>query len=367
MGQYSSLVLHRMAQEYTPPNTYERARKSWKSEHGEIILRDVKGKLIAALPVAFLNQGLCNTPSYILEVVRDCVEQQDGVLYTPQGVAVTEDERVQHGGDDEAGQEVQPAPPLQAGLYVYMRQDAPDEGCTYARGPESKRRGRPATDYASDNESPGSAPSSQVLNFFDGLVARDRRCLVTEVDYEECDPVHLVPVSRPDVYAAIRGEPEDLVNLYDMSSGIFVARKLRYPYENYQWSLWPDGNRFIVHYFLPGRDGAGKALHGKVIEGSACSYFGRGEPDKDLVRWHYKQCVQARFRGFSAKMTAEDARAEIRLAAEFLAAARILSGAEEEQDDHALASGSGSSDKSGGSSGSSGDGSGNAAGSSANP
>lgn len=61
-----------------------------------------------------------------------------------------------------------------------------------------------------------------------------------------------------------------------------------------------DGS-FHVHCFtLSSTDTA--ALHGKIISSDRFRGLAESRPDRRLVEWHYKQCLMAHFRGFSAGM-----------------------------------------------------------------
>lgn len=264
------------------------------------MVKDVKGQFIAAVPVPFMEQGHCRSWEYILDVTKTCVEQQDGVLFTAQGAAIELTQTLQ-------------LPPVEAGYYTYKRVDAPEEACSFAKGPESKTRGKPPSGRVSESTVSHSSRSSvNQNNFRTALIARDSVCLLTGTRWDSCAASHIVPFSRPDIYARELGVPPELVNLYGTSAGLLVNRLYHRALDVFEWSLRPQGDNYVVHFFTGGPEGKGALLHGKVIDSSHFRSPNPAEkPNPVLLRWHYRQCVQARFRGFAAKMSPADAIAEM--------------------------------------------------------
>jgi len=283
---------------------YDLARVTW-SEKGSVCVVDTAGAFIADIPIQFMEQGRCSSWEYVLFVVKNCVEEQDGDLLNSGDQVIS----TSSASDD--------APPIQNGIYTYKRKDQPDLGCTPSRGPESKTRGKAvkglASSAASSREtvSDSKRSSSGQSKFRTRIIARDGLCILTGDPHDNCTAAHIVPFSRPDIYARVLETPRFLVDLYSESAGFLVEDAYHHSYDRYDWSLFPEGDRLIVHFFRP-LTARNAALHGKVIEPA---YFRvtrpSQRPDKRLLMWHYRQCIQMRFRGFAARMTAADAIAEI--------------------------------------------------------
>jgi len=284
---------------------YDLARAKWKGERGSVCVMDAAGAFIADIPIRFMEQGRCSTWEYVLFVVKACVDEQDGDLCTPDDQVITTTSASCN------------APPIQNGVYTYKRRDQPDLGCAPSRGPESKTRGKAPKGAASaaasshTTVSNSKRSSSGQSKFRIRLAARDGWCILTGDPFDDCTAAHIVPYSRPDIYAKVLETPEFLVDLYDESAGFLVMDKYHHSFDRYDWSFFPEGDRLIVHVFRP-RTAQDAALHGKVIEPAFFRVsFPSQRPDKRLLMWHYRQCIQMRFRGFAARMTAADAIAEI--------------------------------------------------------
>lgn len=65
---------------------------------------------------------------------------------------------------------------------------------------------------------------------------------------------------------------------------------------------------YYVHFFTPRQGQADKQYHGKKLDPKDPLKFrlpngdSRDLPNPKLLEWHYRQCVQARFRGFAYDM-----------------------------------------------------------------
>jgi hypothetical protein len=68
----------------------------------------------------------------------------------------------------------------------------------------------------------------------------------------------------------------------------------------------------VVHYFKPGDQGD-RALHGKRITYDRLGFtiYPENMPNHRMLLWHYKQCVQMHFRGFSYRISAQDTIADM--------------------------------------------------------
>ncbi|PWN18385.1 hypothetical protein BCV69DRAFT_285012 [Microstroma glucosiphilum] len=75
-----------------------------------------------------------------------------------------------------------------------------DAGLTPVRGPRFKDKFRAPADVADDSTmSRSSRPTVNQSHFYDGLIARDAFCLVTDTNFESCMAAHILPLSRPEV------------------------------------------------------------------------------------------------------------------------------------------------------------------------
>jgi len=95
-------------------------------------------------------------------------------------------------------------------------------------------------------------------SFREDLLARDGRCLLTDVSHKRCTPAHILPQSRPEVssktstsmqsadhsffqphqyYEEVMGYDPGAPSLPQF--GILVASDLHHAFDRGQWALWP--------------------------------------------------------------------------------------------------------------------------------
>ncbi|GAA5872548.1 hypothetical protein JCM1840_004834 [Sporobolomyces johnsonii] len=230
------------------------------------------------LPVAFVVRSNQNNHGFVQDIAQILVDEpgslrQAGAL----GVELDRDEA-----------------PV-AGEYVFVP-DIPETVFTESRGPESKRSGMFAAPAEPSPPMSGSSHSScTTLLFREALLGRDGLCYFSEASALECIATHIVPETRPDVYAEITGDPYQ----YLSSAGILLDRDLHKPYNDYAWSLYCKDD---TYHFI-----AFDARHPSLAERHGQSFttaLMRREdpPDPALCAWHFRQCVQKAVRGYSVGM-----------------------------------------------------------------
>jgi hypothetical protein len=137
------------------------------------------------------------------------------------------------------------------------------------------------------------------------------------------------PNRQRQVYNDIFGPLEGERMIDKASSGLLLSLNMERTFKNYYWSLYcaevsgraADEQRvdcgFADHPILRGQDGAYYVhvffwtrtmapYHGKRIDPTTRLNLGAQPnmepPNRDCLRWHYKQCVQARLRGYAYGM-----------------------------------------------------------------
>lgn len=189
-----------------------------------------------------------------------------------------------------------------AGQYLYIRNDQPDAGCTWARGPRFRyaRRG-PSSGAQSSTMSHSSRSTARQSLFKMQLARRDGRYIVTDSPEEE-DAVaaHILRVSRPEYYREILGTgPRFPVDLFHVSYGILLDPAWHRAFDTGDWGLFqsPDSTDLLVHVF---QGEARKAFHGKRMARSRFRVWDRLDklPTPQMLEFQYKQCLIKNIRGF---------------------------------------------------------------------
>ncbi|KAL0247459.1 hypothetical protein I308_103524 [Cryptococcus tetragattii IND107] len=175
---------------------YVLAQYSW--EDPEVItISSYDDQLIGTFPLTFIKRGGLNTWAFVSDIVHQLVDVAGGgVITTGNGEVV-----------------LQEAP--YAGKFVFVPRSeqyhatdkplreltAADEraSITFARGPESSRKGVAANTTSQSTFSNSKRSSIRQNEFRTSLIARDSTCLVTDARYTKCTPSHIIPQSRPDV------------------------------------------------------------------------------------------------------------------------------------------------------------------------
>ncbi|PWN40017.1 hypothetical protein IE81DRAFT_325947 [Ceraceosorus guamensis] len=130
------------------------------------------------------------------------------------------------------------------------------------------------------------------------VAVRDFSCLLTGDPAEECVAAHIIPQSRPEYYTEIVGR--EVTYPFLTEHGITLNHAMHRAYDNGDFALWPRGEDLIVHYFMP-KMLKRRAHHGQVIHRSHFRVQDESElPNKQLLMFHYQQCVIKYLRGFAA-------------------------------------------------------------------
>ncbi|KDN36245.1 hypothetical protein K437DRAFT_260182 [Tilletiaria anomala UBC 951] len=172
--------------------------------------------------------------------------------------------------------------------------------CTFHKGPRFKQSRRPPPpDGETSTMSNSSRSTANQSSFRIELIARDTKCLLTDAHWRLCTAAHIIPQSRPEYYAEILS-PSEMQTLwpFEPQYGILVRDDLHRAFDRGEWALWPQGDDYIVHFLFP--EPEERKYHGKVLTADRFSYGPEHRPHKDLLLFHYRQCAQKYFRGFSA-------------------------------------------------------------------
>nr|KIR84229.1 hypothetical protein I308_05644 [Cryptococcus tetragattii IND107] len=158
---------------------YVLAQYSW--EDPEVItISSYDDQLIGTFPLTFIKRGGLNTWAFVSDIVHQLVDVAGGgVITTGNGEVV-----------------LQEAP--YAGKFVFVPRNE-RASITFARGPESSRKGVAANTTSQSTFSNSKRSSIRQNEFRTSLIARDSTCLVTDARYTKCTPSHIIPQSRPDV------------------------------------------------------------------------------------------------------------------------------------------------------------------------
>ncbi|KIR31328.1 hypothetical protein L804_06632 [Cryptococcus deuterogattii 2001/935-1] len=263
--------------------TYQLAVHAWNTYHDTVAIQSNTGVAIAFFPVPFIRNGGDNTWRYVLQVVNQLVESHAphiGVIKNLEGEVL----------DSEAA-------PL-SGTYVYEQ-----TGCTlplkFSRGPEYFTAVRAANTEGSSTRSRSSRSTVNQSAFLINLIARDTVCLVTGVHYAQCESVHIVPQSRPDIYQALLNIPASIPPpLFEVQFGLLLRKELHHAWDRLDFSFFVKDDDIFVHVFT----GGFFEYHGKRITLDRFHGFPEWRPDRRFLTWHYSQCVKAHIRGFSYGM-----------------------------------------------------------------
>jgi HNH endonuclease len=109
--------------------------------------------------------------------------------------------------------------------------------------------------------------------------------------------------------------------LFAPSFGLLLRDDLHHSFDRGQWALWPQvrasrrgcslasadilalilqGDGYVVHVLWPTKKMQG--LHGKILPRERFRCDDYRLPRADLLMFHYQQCAQRYFRGFSEGM-----------------------------------------------------------------
>jgi len=74
---------------------------------------------------------------------------------------------------------------------------------------------------------------SKQEQFRDNLIDRDKSCIITNNDYDECDAAHIVPLLDS--------------NNYDVDNGILLDKSLHSSYDKHYWCIHPKTLKIIIN------------------------------------------------------------------------------------------------------------------------
>lgn len=185
---------------------------------------------------------------------------------------------------------------IEAGFYVLV--SPPYRDLQFSRGPQGKSRFRAFEEDASNSTvSNSSRSSTHQQRFRMELLARDGDCLASGAyGITRLTACHIVPFSLGQSFLdeiMDFGNTGRRTTLYSASNGLLLRSDLHKEYDSYLLSMWHEEGRYYIHTF----DETLSQFHGhEVIWRSSVKQADK--PNPYLLRWHYKQCVMARFRGF---------------------------------------------------------------------
>ena len=74
---------------------------------------------------------------------------------------------------------------------------------------------------------------SKQEKFRNSLIDRDKSCIITNNDYDECDAAHIIPLLDS--------------NNYDVDNGILLDKSLHSSYDKHYWCIHPETLKIIIN------------------------------------------------------------------------------------------------------------------------
>ncbi|KAE8225935.1 hypothetical protein CF319_g1397 [Tilletia indica] len=275
---------------------YSSAADTWGGDSVKVF--DTTGQLLITVPRAFLGQGLRQHPVSALEnFVKACFYEPGDILDAGQS---------NHGGFG-----------VRIGAHLTFTRDdgQSDEPCTPKKGPRGPDLSQPPPNdddnvawfttgtsvrsLSVERGALGRINASILSKFRTNLIARDSQCLLTDAECTDCAPCHILPLDRPEYYQEVLGWGLD-GNIFKPEYALLLRTDMKIAFEQRKWSLFCEGPEYVVHWFDGNHTGSEK-YHGKVLEGSTRFRSAAGHhPNRQLLQFHYHQCVMQHFRGYSA-------------------------------------------------------------------
>ena len=81
---------------------------------------------------------------------------------------------------------------------------------------------------------------SKQEKFRDDLIKRDKSCIISNNDYEECDAAHIVPLLDS--------------NNYDVDNGLLLDKSLHSSFDKHYWCIHPNTLKIVLKSNLQGRN-----------------------------------------------------------------------------------------------------------------
>ncbi|PWN86694.1 hypothetical protein FA10DRAFT_282151 [Acaromyces ingoldii] len=250
---------------------YPLSAQFWRHE-GAIIVYDCDQNRLCTIPTGSLASSGDLNWDFVVYCIRACVEE-DGFV-----CAFGERDALDLNQD------------VTSGRYFFRRGDSPMQPCTLRRGPIGKQRGRVVGERSvgsrsTMSDSKRSSANQQSLRI--GVIARDGRCLITEKPYNLCTGSHIVPFSRPDIYAELLGYEDEW--LFETWMGLLLEDGIHKCFDRYEISIYPRGDQeWVVHVFYS-PDRSLFEYHGKRFDSSRFQLPRPFWPSRDLLLWHHLQ------------------------------------------------------------------------------
>ncbi|KDN52898.1 hypothetical protein K437DRAFT_151000 [Tilletiaria anomala UBC 951] len=263
--------------------TYPLALERWRASQ-PIFVTDEASQRLCAVPVDFLLRSSAPPCEFLSRIVEMCVAEE-GSLFDRHGNSLLQSSQ------------------LSEGPLLWKRQDGSNQACTFKRGPRFKYARRAPVEGEDSSTMSNSKRSSQNQNAFrESLLVRDGSCLLTDRRYTTCTAAHILPQSRPEYYEEVMGY--DPGYLFLPQYGFLVSDELHHAFDRGEWAFWPEGENLVVHFLYPQNESL-RPLHGKVIPPERFRGEAAEHPRRDLLLFHYQQCVHKYFRGFSADLSGD--------------------------------------------------------------
>ena len=182
-------------------------------------------------------------------------------------------------------------------LLVYVRSDDAGSQPSWSIGPRFKYkfRGPSNSENRSDTMSHSSRSTAQQSAFRGELWKRDGCCIVSGAIIVQA--AHILPQSRPEYYREALGwQP---YNLFTPSFGLLLDGSLHDRWDHGCWALYVDPidpSVLIVHIFDSPQH---QQYHGMRINHSRFRGLPARFPNRQLLDFHYRQCMIKHIRGFS--------------------------------------------------------------------
>ncbi|CAO1626252.1 unnamed protein product [Jaminaea pallidilutea] len=257
---------------------------------GVIVVYDIDRVRLATFSCEFLVKGRVDSWAYVLKACK-AVVNESGTLHRCKNSPVAGPAPVAHVPEsiDLEGQ----VSPMHV-VYVQTANSTAPTSWTIGPRFKYKSRGPPDASGSDGTMSHSSRSTAQQSKFRGELWKRDGTCIVTDED--EAGAAHIIPQSRPEYYEEIFGY--DPVYYFDASYGLLLLRQLHLRWDAGDWALYPDPSdpaNLLIHIF---EGSALKQYHGKIIASSRFRCHPRKAPDRQLLEFHYRQCVVKHMRGF---------------------------------------------------------------------
>ncbi|CAO1627983.1 unnamed protein product [Parajaminaea phylloscopi] len=265
---------------------YVRQVERW-SPQCKIRIEDESEKALLFLSTEFLRVGKVNNFHYILH----CLQM---AFFTDDGHFVFQ-------GDGQRVEDLDAAP--SAGTYTYHSHGSAEaEPLAPRKGPRFKFGHRPPAPHDDGASTMSDSDRSSIeQNDFRLLVfKRDGGCLLSrEYTSRLLTAAHILPASRPEYYREVMGlKPQDHIFINSADCGLTLRSDFHRKFDVGYLALYPAENGdWIVHMFNRQKEDVDH--HGQVISHETFRCDEEDLPNRDLLMFHYQQCVIKSMRCYS--------------------------------------------------------------------